>query len=1204
MPRIKKIYLLSRCAIRRNGHLFLILTAALILRLYHLAQQSVWFDEWLFCVALPSTHITTFFRNLWLYVPEMAITPVYLSLAYAVSHIAGAEVLALRMLSLLPGMISIILIYVLGRRLGKARSGLVAAWCLALSPQHIWHNQEIRPYSLLFMFCLIALLGLVHWQDSGRRRWFWVNFFANSLLIFTHLLGVLFLLPQGFYLLQRGKFKTFIKWSGSHLTIVTLLFCVILIKPHLSEGYQPQPELSFALRLIRDFPPLLLQSLSADVLRWHTGLWPAFESGTHAIESPYLSTLLFMRPAFDGALTLLIVGCIALFFLGDSQQWIRTQACLIFCRHKPGAGNLPEWALLVTLMLVPSTLLAMLTLIFCTNFLDYGHDIYATIGVYSVMGIMLSRLPGRFFRIAVAALILLYGYQCLLFLPGSTRTEWRLGAAYVQDNASSEDLILDYWWYGAISRREPYFSDTHLPFRRVNTPAAICDEAAHHLGNAIESKVDSNAEASVWLLVETRPWGEWFPKKEFVPFFQQGLHSRGLTCTVQEFPGGYTMTVVRIQRLPGVQPRPSKTLSPELWTCDYDQLLTDLGLQEISEARKTDMLYTLEDTIGLWPGISAMGRLAYPLDLIQTGDLDLAEAMAKYIVLENPSFGLGYFALGLVWAARGEDQRALAAFSSASAHHLGLEYFFGDYFSALCRDKDLGAASASLTNVQELVIPVFHETAAYILHQRQEKQKDKAFRNKAKLEAALSPTDRHFPEVRNRLENQACIPENGSVISSIWDESLFPEAPPKWIDKLFEKQETISVLAGWFPFHKQVASLFLDIPLYLTGNVEAAVAGYSELIRKFPFEKKFYDHYDLLLLRLNNSFRYVQSWLDCAQYNPEIALFVSNKLSETGVQWYNSGNIGAAIQAYNAAYTLTPQNRGYVLRLAQLYDFCSDTPAALHWYGAALEEKADFAEVIDRAELLLSRKNISIDALAFWKAILERHPKNWRVEIQYGKALEAAKDYETAAEFYHAMGQHHPGQLDTEIARSRCLYLAGKLDEARQVLLNVAGVDADMKALVAYEFIDLGQAYTHVQEYTKAVACYEAAITLQEHKALALFGLSETYMAMGNGDQALETLRQAVALAPGNPWYLRVLAQKEESLGNITAALSDYEKALRIEPNDESIALHLDTLLKKYRTPAERIVFWEALAAEYPDSDTLRLFQDKAIKASPATSSP
>ncbi|NLV43023.1 MAG: hypothetical protein GXY07_00830, partial [Candidatus Hydrogenedentes bacterium] len=1012
--------------------LFLLVLIAATLRIHHLSLQSMWFDEWSIYFGLSSNTLLDYFRNLFIYLAEMAITPIYFVLAYTVSTLTDSSVIALRTVSLVPGLISIVLLYLLGRRLGGHRAGIVAALCLALSPQHIWHNQEIRPYSLLFMGCLLALLGLVYWRDSHRRQWLLLNVLANGLVLFTHLFGVLFLLPQGLYLLRRREYNVFARWAAVHLFFVALLSLAILFKPHLSEGYHPDWGLSLYAILCKVFPSLLLRSFCADVLRWHTGLWPWFESGASSPSGYWLNALLWIRPVFDWALTLLLLTGIAVFLF--PRIWCRQERATKLSRVC-SIEKRAEQHLLLSIIFVPSVILAVLTLITSANFSDYGHDIYTTIGIYCVAGILVSRLPRHLFALTATLLVLLYGYQCVLLLPGSTRTDWRAGAAYVKQNATNEDIILDLWWNGPMFRSLPYFSDIPLEMHRVNTLVAAADEAAdfftHHQARPENTKEDPCA----WLLMETRFWKEWFSEKPLGPLLTETLRSRGLSCDIKEFSGGFNMAVARIYPNSENAPRTVRGLSPEFWVFDYEQVLTDLGLKSITEKRKTEILRTLERYIGTWPGVSAIGRITYSLDLVQTGDLALAEAMSRYLVMENPSFGLGYLTLAYTFAAKGEHQRAIAAYHSARSHHLGLGYFFDAYFEAFCKQQDMDAARSSLESIDRLKIPLFYETAKQVLEAAQSREKGP---KDTEPPLVLSePTAYPLQDNQSRVnrEKQYAFTGTTALIQAIWDPETTVEDDAQWIQALFNKQEHQSRLAHWMPFHKYVSIAGAERYANWTENTYNALGVYQYLITRFPFEKVLYDTYDQLLLSLKQPTAYISGWKERAEYNPEIADIVAQKLSEAGKRWYTSENANAAILAYTTACELDTENTTYKLRLAQLFEFCGETEQALHWYALALREGTTSMAVLDRTALL--SKTMEMPAtVAYWKALFESLPDHWRIGMLYGAALESAKDYTKAAEVYREMSKYHLGQPDTHLAQSRCLRLSARLSEAHRVLAD------------------------------------------------------------------------------------------------------------------------------------------------------------------------
>jgi len=878
-----------------------------------------------------------------------------------------------------------------------------------------------------------------------------------------------------------------------------------------------------------------------------------------------------MRTFFDLALTLLILVCIALFALMGSRLRQKKSGS----HEESSADKRAEWVLLLSIIFIPSVILATLTLLTSANFSDYGHDIYATIGIYTIIGLLLSRLPSRSFRTAVGVLVVLYGYQCLLFLPGSTRTDWRAGAAYVKENAAVEDIVLDLWWNGPMSRRLPYFSDSALEIRRANTLIAASDEAAQFFTQQKESA----ATASAWLLMETRFWKEWFPGIELIPLLAETLRSRGLTCDIREFPGGFNMAVARIRPSSEWQNHPVTNLSPESWLCDYNQVLADLGLQDTVGERRQEMLRTLERCVGTWPGVSAMGRVTYPLDLIQTGDLALAEAMARHVVSENPSFGLGYLSLALVWAAQGEDQRALAAYHSARSHHIGLDYFFDTFFEALCERKDIAAARDHLEEVSRLKIPVFRETAAWVLQAA-----EKRIHDPGDIETSLAVSNMPLfteREDKGRDYQDKCytFASDTIAIQAIWEQKETLKSDARWIDALFDKQKHRPRLAQWLPLHKYFRIVSVEIHSRFAGNTSNAFGIYENLLNQFPFEKTLYDRYDQILLSLNEPAAYVNGWKERSAYNPELAPFAAKKLSEAGKRWYASGNADAAILAYATACELDTENTHYKLRLAQLYDLCDATDEALRWYCFALQGKPYLEAVLDRVALLTENID-SKNRIDIWKDLFENHPDNWRMGMLCAQAFEAAKEYADAA--------------DTRLARCRCLRLSGKLKQARLELDEAAKRFPEEKALFAYEFIELGQSFARESEHDKAEECFNEAIRLKEHEGLAYFGLGEMLLGVGKVEKSINALRQSINYHPENSWYRSVLAQAEESLGDVESALADYAAAFRLSPDEDAIAERLDALIQKIRDTAARLRFWQALAVEFPDSETIRFFLEKA----------
>ncbi|MFQ3578328.1 MAG: hypothetical protein SNJ52_04890, partial [Verrucomicrobiia bacterium] len=80
---------------------------------------------------------------------------------------------AVRIPSLIAGLLSIPLIGVLLARCGFASAGAAAAFLLALNPWHLRYATEARGYAVMLFCILAALLALIIALDTGQRRAWW-----------------------------------------------------------------------------------------------------------------------------------------------------------------------------------------------------------------------------------------------------------------------------------------------------------------------------------------------------------------------------------------------------------------------------------------------------------------------------------------------------------------------------------------------------------------------------------------------------------------------------------------------------------------------------------------------------------------------------------------------------------------------------------------------------------------------------------------------------------------------------------------------------------------------------------------------------------------------------------------------------------------------------------------------------------------------
>jgi uncharacterized membrane protein len=112
---------------------------------------------------------------------------------------------ALRLLSVFYGVLSIPLMYQFGRKAINARAGVLAALLLAVTPVHIFFSQTARMYTLLGALALTTW-WLVLKLETCRRKGYWLALTACSLIgLATHYYMGLVIASQLAYWLLAGK---------------------------------------------------------------------------------------------------------------------------------------------------------------------------------------------------------------------------------------------------------------------------------------------------------------------------------------------------------------------------------------------------------------------------------------------------------------------------------------------------------------------------------------------------------------------------------------------------------------------------------------------------------------------------------------------------------------------------------------------------------------------------------------------------------------------------------------------------------------------------------------------------------------------------------------------------------------------------------------------------------------------------------------
>ena len=145
--------------LKKNIWLILILLLATILRLYKLDFQSAWLDE---LHTLVATNLNLSFKEMHsLLIAREGFPHFYFLMVKFFSYLFGHEIVVVRVISMVFGLLSILYIYKLGHIIHSKNVGVASAIILCLHSFAIDHSQDGRVYSILMFFVVISFYFLV-----------------------------------------------------------------------------------------------------------------------------------------------------------------------------------------------------------------------------------------------------------------------------------------------------------------------------------------------------------------------------------------------------------------------------------------------------------------------------------------------------------------------------------------------------------------------------------------------------------------------------------------------------------------------------------------------------------------------------------------------------------------------------------------------------------------------------------------------------------------------------------------------------------------------------------------------------------------------------------------------------------------------------------------------------------------------------------
>src|SRR3990167_7350537 len=204
--------------------IILILIAGLILRIYKI-NQSLWLDE-----AINVTFVKNL--NLKSLITEYSIgdfhPPLYHILMRGWILLFGTSEFSIRLPSVIFGLATVYVVYLIGRKLFEEKTALIAATLIATSPLHIYYSQEARMYMMAAFLASVSVYFFVSIIKKDNF-FYWIGFIISTALVLYSDYLPYFILPA--YICYLLIFRKNIPKSVKKTFIPSFILISVLVLP-------------------------------------------------------------------------------------------------------------------------------------------------------------------------------------------------------------------------------------------------------------------------------------------------------------------------------------------------------------------------------------------------------------------------------------------------------------------------------------------------------------------------------------------------------------------------------------------------------------------------------------------------------------------------------------------------------------------------------------------------------------------------------------------------------------------------------------------------------------------------------------------------------------------------------------------------------------------------------------------------------------
>lgn len=333
-------------------------------------------------------------------VAEDVHVPLYHLILHVWQLIFGSEVALARFLSFIFFLISIPVLYLVGRLCYDVKTSLFATTLFIISPFMNWYGNEIRMYSLFVLIVLLNQYFFIKIFKLGRER-DWIFFTLTAVLgIYTHYFFFLILLTNLlFFIYNRSLFRprSVQNIFNSYATLAIVFLPWLLYVLHLGEVANTAPMLSSPTTI---------------------NFFNTFSEFLFGFQTDHLNTILV-------------------------SLWPLT-ILFVFLALRKNSKMSPETIYLIFAFLLPNIVAFIVSVTFRPVYLT-RYLIFTMPSMYFILSWLISTYPRKLAFFVRGALILIMGATLVLEAVSATtpvKERYREATAYLEENSGASDVIV------------------------------------------------------------------------------------------------------------------------------------------------------------------------------------------------------------------------------------------------------------------------------------------------------------------------------------------------------------------------------------------------------------------------------------------------------------------------------------------------------------------------------------------------------------------------------------------------------------------------------------------------------------------------------------------------------------------------------------------------------------------------------------------